>query len=191
MPWENTISKIDAVVGAVIGTIIAMNILFGSGFLLFESVRSYPTWQKGLCAVFFVWCVITEMWFILMTWGVIMKQEAPAALAVAMRQPLLPGVLRPIASLWWFFQFMMGLVWGIVLSVAEKDMPTWASAIVAVVISGFAYLTFGYLLLTITAFTKRHDLMVRVWGWRGRWAIAHGLIVLATKVLIAPHVDLK
>ena len=191
MPWENTRSKVDAVVGAVIGTIIAINIMLGSGFLLFESARSYPTWQKALCWAFFAWCLLTEIWFVLMAWGVIVKQEAPASVAVAMRQPRLPIPLRPIASLWWLFQFLMGVVWGMVLSIFEKDMPGWAWAIVAIFISGFAYLTFGYLLLAITTFTKKHDVMIRVWGWRGRWAIAHGLIVLATKVLIAPHVDLN
>jgi len=191
MTWDRTRSKIDAVVSAVVGSLIAINITMGSGAILFAFHQPYAMWQKALGVVFFVWCVLTEGWFLIMVWKTILRNEHPSAVALAMQQPRLPGVLRPVASLWWLFQFLMAVVWGMVLSMFEKDMPAWAWAIVAVFISGFAYLTFGYLLLSITAFTKRHDVMARVWGWRGRWAIAHGLIVLATKVLIAPHVDLK
>lgn len=191
MPWDTTRSKIDAVVSAVVGSLIAINITMGSGAVLFAFRQPYASWQKVLGVLFFVWCILTEGWFLIMVWKTILRQEHPSAVALAIQQPRLPVALRPVASLWWLFQFLMAVVWGMVLTIFEKDMPAWAWAIVAVFISGFAYLTFGYLLLTVTAFSKRQDLIARVWGWRGGWAIAHGAVVLATKVLIAPHVNLR
>ena len=191
MPLETTRSKIDATVSALVGSFIAINIMLGSGAILFASHQPDSPWQKVPGVLLIIWCVLTESWFLGMTWRTLLRRERPFAVALALQQPQLSLPLRPIASLWWLFQFLMAVGWGIVLSVYEKNLPYWAWGVVVISISGIAYLTFGYLLLAITAFTRRTAVIAKVWRWRGRWAISHGLIVLAAKTLIAPFVDLR
>lgn len=80
---------------------------------------------------------------------------------------------------------------GHVLRTFEKDLPNWTWAFIAIFISGFTYLTFQYLLLSITAFTKKSDILIKVWSWRTRWAIVHGFIILVIKVYVSPHIHLN
>jgi hypothetical protein len=162
----------------------------GSGNIFFVSHEHDNLWLQLLGITFFIWCILSEGWFLITVWKTILRQEHPSAVVLSLQQPRLPIVLRPIASLWWLFQFLMAVVWGMVLSILEKDMPSWAWGIMSIIISGFTYLTFNYLLLAVTAFTKKRNVITTVWKWRGWWAIAHGLIIVLTKILIAPHVDL-
>lgn len=187
MYWKKLTSKADSIVSAVVGTLIALNLIMGSGFLLFDSVQKRPLWLLILCGVFFLWCLFTEIWFIINMWFVVVRRQTPVSVALAMRQPTVPAPLRIPLSIWWGFQLLMAIAWGLVLTVYEKEMPNYVGLIIAFVSGGFAYLSFGYLLLAITTYTKRIDVVTKVWEWRGRWAFAHGFIIATAKYLLAPH----
>ena len=181
---EETKLKINALISSSIGTYIALNIIAGSGFWVFESAQAFSIWQQILLAVFFLWSITTELWFIIMSWKIFFEKKELFAITLAMQQPRIPVLFRPLLSLWWIFHFLLALVWGLLLTFFLRDHSLFTNLIIAVITSGFAYLTFGYFLLAITVFTRRYDLMTTVWFWRTRWAIAHGLIVLTTKLLI-------
>ena len=133
--------------------------------------------------LFFLWCLVTEIWFLNTTWHVVLNGYRPYPVEIALRQPRLPALLRPISTLWWSYHFLMALAWGIALCVYERQMPIAVVGIVAVATSILSYLCFGYLLLAVTALTKKETVIRRLWGWRGRWAAAHGVMVLAIKSL--------
>lgn len=190
MSWENTKSKIDSVLSASVGNLIALNILMGSGFLLFDSARNYPLILKAICAIFFLWCVVTELWFVVTSWRVVFRHHNFFAVALAMQQPQVPMLIRPPLALWWGFQLLLALVWGIVITILEKDIPVYANIILVGSISAFAYITFGYFLLVVSVFTKRKDVITKIWGWRTRWAFVHALVIILTRVFISPIVEL-
>jgi hypothetical protein len=91
--------------------------------------------------------------------------------------------LRPLAAIWWGYHSLLVLVWGIVLSVFERQMPVTAVCLVALLVIVLGRSTFGYLLLAVTAFTKKQALLYRLWEWRGRWGLAHGALVAAARLV--------
>jgi hypothetical protein len=175
-------SRMDAFMGAMIGSLMAVAIVMGATLLLGEASFA-PAWQGIAAGLFFLWCVVAEGWFLLTTWHVVLNKYVPYAVAIALFQPRMPVLLRPIAALWWGYQSPLALVWGIVLCVFERAMPTAVACLVAIVTAAFSSVTFGYLLLAVTAFTKEPATIVRIWNWRGRWALAHGVIAFAAKLV--------
>jgi hypothetical protein len=188
-PWRNTI---DALVTTMIGSLLGMNIVMGSGALLLTIIDGqYSVWLIALGVTFFAWCLVTEVWVGITLWSRFLTHQHPFAVAVAMRQPLMPVLVRPLSSLWWFFHFAQVLVWGIVLTIAEKDMPFIGTLAVAGATTALSYPAFVYLMLAITAWTKDQQQVARIWRWRGPWAIAHGMIVVGARYFLAPHVNIN
>jgi hypothetical protein len=179
--WTEFRAQFDAIISAVVGSIAAVGIVTGSA-LLFQSVWAGPNWQQSLAALFFLWCLVTEFWFLIATWRAIVSGEEPWAVVVAEQQPRLWPVLRPVAGLWWVYHFSLALVWGILLSAAGQ-VPISVKPLVILVVAALSYLTFVYVLLAVTVFTKNTEVLARVWNWRGRWALVHGALVLATELV--------
>jgi hypothetical protein len=179
--WIEFRAQLDGIISAVVGSIAAIGIVTGSVFL-FQSAWAGPGWQRSLAALFFLWCLITEFWFLFGTWRAIGNGEEPWAVVVAVQQPRLWPLLRPVASLWWVYHFSLALVWGILLSVAGQ-IPLAVKPLVVLVVTALSYLTFVYVLLAATAFTRNTNVIGRVWNWRGRWALVHGALVLLAEVV--------
>jgi hypothetical protein len=115
--------QLDGIISAIVGSVEAILIATGSAFL-FQSVWRGPAWQQPLGALFFVWCLVTECWFLIGTWRAIVSGPEPWAVVVAVQQPRLWLPFRPLAGLWWVYHFSLALVWGILLSVAGQIPPS-------------------------------------------------------------------
>lgn len=189
MSLKTTTQKIDSTVGILIGNFAELGIIFGSANILTAARHAYPIWMQTLGVLFFIWCLVTGLWFMVTSLKILLrKQSNHASLSIALLQPKIPSVLRLPLSLWWLFHFLMTLIWGIVLTIYDQGISLLLSLMIAGITSGLTYLTFGYLLLTVTVFIKNQEIILRLWKRRSLWALTHGLIIIAVKLLTATHI---
>ncbi len=171
----DTSQAIDSALGALLGTVMSMFILLGMLFPTYEALK-YSQFGYGL--LFFslgaIAALILNGWFVYSTWSSILRNRHPLALAVSLSQPKWFFLFRPFVSLWWFFHLILASGWTVALSIMLtyelEDPPLWSYAAVAVAGWGFAYLSYGFLLLALTNFSKRQELVLRAWGFRKYWA---------------------
>lgn len=176
--------KVDSCISVFVGSFMSLGILFGAASVVFAAFDgSYGAWMRALAILFGAWCLAVEGWYLVTSWCAVARNLHPVAIAIALQQPRLPPILRPIAMIWWSFKFLMGLVWSCILTIMEKDFSTIGVIALGVITSGFAYLTYGYALLAITSLSKNPSILSRVWRWRARWAWAHLVAVLAVEYL--------
>lgn len=173
--------RFDRVSEIFIAAFIALSLLAGATFLL-SYVRLAPAWPAFASVAFFLWCATTEMWFLFSTWHVVSNGYEPYFVAVALRQPTLPVVLRPLIALWWGYQSLLALVWGMCAGIAAQQLPLIAGIALALITIALSRATFGFALLAMSAFTKEPVRIMRLWSWRDWWAVASGIIVALAKL---------
>jgi hypothetical protein len=186
--WAEVGNRVEAFAGAFIGSFIA--VLLGVGTAQFlNAVWEGPIWQTIAAGLLFGWCLVTEFWFLCTTWDVVLHEPAPCAVAIALRQPTLPVPVRPVMAIWWGFHSLLALTFGISIIMIGflfgPQMPIGVVLLLGLITSAFAGVTFDYVLLAVTAFTREPAFVQKLWCWRGRWALAHGIVVLAAQVVAA------
>ncbi|QDU54579.1 hypothetical protein [Aeoliella mucimassa] len=114
----------------------------------------------------------------------IVRPTLPVALATALRQPDWPRLLRPLIALWWIQQFILGTVFSIAL-IEGNPQASLGELVILMVLSGaFTYAAYGFLLLTVTCYTKTPELIAKLWHWRTRWAFGHAVLVVVVHLAI-------
>ena len=167
----------------LIGIFTAMALIFGASACVYESFRRMGLVARILSCVFLAWTLATELSYVITMFSTISKGIFPTALAVGMNIPRVPIIVRPILAVWWLFHFLMVTVWSVVLNVSAHDIHFDYVVLVAAVTSGMTYLTYGYVVLCVTTFTRSRKTVERLWHWRGRWSLAHGLVVIGSRLL--------
>jgi hypothetical protein len=163
--------KIDSFFGMILAC--AMGTGFLTMFLIQITDTSFhrPAWEMDCFYAGFLWTLVADGWLMVMTVHGVVKGRQPLAPLIAVSQPLLPGVFRPLVALWWLLHMVFACVIAVAvsLSISHKE---WPEIIVTILISGGAsYLAFSYLLLVVTAISRNLDAVLWLWKFRTRWAL--------------------
>jgi hypothetical protein len=65
-----------------------------------SAIWTAPAWQIIAGLLIFFWSITTELWFLIAMWHVVANRRKPYPVGIALGQPRLPALLRPIAALW-------------------------------------------------------------------------------------------
>ena len=187
--WTRNRKAVEDTVCAFFGALLAVGVIIVSGLVVGAS-RNGTAWEIAGAWLVCLFCLASEGWFLVTAycevrryWQAIDAHPPLFAVAIALQQPRLPYLLRPLAGLWWIFHFWMGMVLAIVPLVAERRMPLGQVVVFGLFATAFAYLAFVYLLLFVTVFTRRPRLIRWIWRWRGPWAVVHGVFAVGTHVV--------
>ena len=161
----------------IIGGGFAMVCVFGA----FQAVWTVNPFGWIGAAVIFTGGLIS-LWQVVATIVAMIRPRLPTALQVALMQPAWPAGLRVPIALWWLVHLCIGALFAIMF-LEEKPPDVFFVVFSSLMSIVFNYAAYGFLMLAVTCFTKRADLMTRVWGWRAYWSALHGIVVLATGVV--------
>jgi len=112
-------------------------------------------------------CLMEGMYIVLILTARSAAGIIPPIPEVAMRQPRLPKILRPVAAAFWLghFLFIIALIY--VLRESTGASISWLAWLgVYGLASLFDFLAYGYLLLFVTAFTKNNAAIKSLWQHR-------------------------
>ncbi len=86
---------------------------------------------------------------------------------VAVRQPRLPKVFRPIVATLWLGHFLLIIALVFVLRESTETSMSWVTCLGVYFLAAlFDFLAYGYLLLFVTAFAKNEAAINRLWRHR-------------------------
>jgi hypothetical protein len=125
---------------------------------------------------------VVSFWQVAATIAAMVRPKLPTALQVALMQPTWPAALRPLVALWWLLHLTIGAIFAIAI-LEEKPPDVFFVVFSSLMSMAFTYAAYGFLMLAVTCFTKRPDVIMRVWGWRVYWSAVHGIIVLVAGVV--------
>jgi hypothetical protein len=112
-------------------------------------------------------CLMEGMYVVLILTTRRVAGILPSIREVAMRQPRLPKIFRPIAAIFWLSHFLFIIALIYVLREATGAFTSWQAWLgVYFLASLFDFLAYGYLLLFVTAFTKSSALIKNLWQHR-------------------------
>ena len=169
-------SKIDSAYGAVIASFISISVFMGS-LIPWLMTGPYSPEGNALWIIALIWAILSEGWLIITALVSLIRMKHPIGLTIAVLQPKVPILIRPLLSLWWFLHALIGVIFGITLMVINIHAPWYGHALLIVTSGGIAYMAYVYIMLSVTAFTKSPAILAKVWNLRSWWG---GLACLIT-----------
>jgi hypothetical protein len=166
------------------GLLMSSGFLGGAAFGV-ELLYMHPSLAGFAVAPVAALCLLLAVWHIWASMAAIMDAlngGLPAPLRVALMQPSWPRWGRWFPALWWLFNFGLGTALA-VLTMIPAPPNVGFLLLLAFLCTCFSYAAFGFLLLAITCYTHNPAHITRVWGWRRKVSLGHGLAVLAAGLL--------
>jgi hypothetical protein len=153
--------------GRLLGATLAVAIILGCVLQIEDIQKLSLTLQIVSWAVIALICPMELMYVFLFFTTKSPDNTIATIPAVAMRQPRLPKPLRPVVAVFWLvhFFFIIALIYGLhESSGAHSSLAGWVGIYFLALL--FHFLAFGYLLLTVTAFTKDAEIIAKLWKRR-------------------------
>lgn len=170
---------VEGVTGRILGAALAVSAVLVC-FLQIEEFRKLgPIAQIAPWLLVVVVCLMEGMYVVLILTTKSANTVIPPFPEVAMRQPQLPKVLRPIAAVFWLahFLFIVALIY--VLRESTAAPSSWLVWLgVYFVASLLDFLAYGYVLLFVTAFTKNSASVKGL--WQHRFGVSQVIAILST-----------
>ncbi len=164
---EHILETVEGIAGRVLGAALAVSAILIC-FLQIDEIQ-----KLGLSGQIASWllvvsiCLLEGMYVVLILNTRSVTGRIPPMPEVAMRQPNLPKVLRPIAATFWLghFLFIIALIY--VLRESTGASISWVAWLGVYCLAAlFDFLAYGYLLLFVTAFTKNGAAINSLWRHR-------------------------
>ncbi|MBA3480705.1 MAG: hypothetical protein H0T51_02715 [Pirellulales bacterium] len=153
-----------------------------------------------LCLVFVTWVVsaeellwspvaiaacfgaLTSLGQVVVTIAAMVRPRLPTAIQVALMQPHWPAGVRWIFATWWLIHLLGGAA--LAINIVEAGIPDLFFIVFAFTFSmAFSYAAYGFLMLAVTCYTRRADVITRVWSWRVICSYIHGLAILTLGIV--------
>ena len=159
---------LEGIAGRLLGMALAVAVVLVC-ILQIEDIQKLSLMNQILSwlAVVLI-CLMESMYVILLVTTSSADAVIPPITEVAMRQPRLPKLLRPVVAAFWLahFLFLIALIY---ILHEEAGTPSsligWAGIYFWNFL--FDFLAYGYLLLIVTAFTKDAKIISNLWKHRG------------------------
>lgn len=165
--------KADGIAGLVMGSVVAMSFFLAVVMLTFQAVADPPgAVPPGKLAVYvavLVLASLAEWWFIVTAIFSMLRKRHPLVLTVAVLQPRLPPLLRPVMTLWWTGHALVCLLFGVTILFATPMLAWHGHLLITVLTGAFAHMTYVFVLLAVSAMTKSPTALARAWKLRMWW----------------------
>ncbi len=166
-------SKIDEYLGILIGSLVSMTVLVWCIVVAFGSLWDIhsldPFWWKALLIFFLILSSVTDGWFLIKSLILLIRRRHPLGISIAVLQPMVPFIFRPVISLWWLLHALIGLSLGIGIIVLNMHAPWYGHLLLTILTGAGAYMVYVFVLLSVTAFTKSPSILVKTLHLRAWW----------------------
>jgi len=176
------LESIEGIAGRVLGAALAVCVMLVCLLQMDEIQKLNLLGQVGLCLLILFVCAMEVMYLLLILTTRGVEVGIPPISEVAISQPMLPKVLRPVAGVFWLvhFLFIIGLIY-ILHESFGTSASWWVWLGVYLLLSLFDFLAYGYLLLFVTAFTRNRVIINGL--WQHRFGVSQVIAVLS---ILAP-----
>lgn len=173
---KQILETIEGIAGRILGAALAVSAILVC-FLQIDEIQKLNLFGQIASWLLVVLVCLMETMYVLL---ILTTSNADAVISpipeVAMRQPRLPKLLRPIAAVFWLAHFLF------IIALIYISHESWGTSSSWAVWSGeyflaflFDFLAFGYLLFAVTSFTKEAKIISNLWKHR---ALISSLIAL-------------
>jgi hypothetical protein len=176
---KQTLEAVEGIAGRILGAALAVGAVLICFLQIDEIQKLSLADQIASWLLVVLICLMEGMYVVLILTTRTAAGIIPPMSEVAMRQPRMPKLLRPIAAIFWLghFLFIIGLIYILRQSTgASISWLAWSG--VYCLASLFDFLAYGYLLLFVTAFTK-NDAPIKVL-WQRRFWVSQIIAILST-----------
>jgi hypothetical protein len=163
-------------------SLLTLFLIGGVGLAALMEAHSWQVWT-GYVAIACMWFWLSWSALIQM-WAVTLREGRPVAVAAALRQPIRPWILRPLAAAWWLAHFACGSFITIIVlapaSSTQHHAPPTPALTILFLATVFGYANHGFLMLLVTSVTRSPKVILEVWHYR--WLVDIGLGIVAVIV---------
>jgi len=108
-----------------------------------------------------------------------LEDLTPLPVVMALQYPRLPGFLRWIASLWWFFHFFLGIFFAFLSGYFNRPETFYDKITIGMMVFGFSYAANGFLLIALCGFGAGLKTIHTIWRYRIGLDLLNGILQLA------------
>ena len=164
---KQVLEAAEGIAGRILGAALAVSAVVICLLQIDEIQKLSLAWQIASWLLVVTICLMEGMYVVLILTTKSTAGKMPPIPEVAMRQPRLPRILRPIAAAFWLGHFLFIIALMYVLRESTGISLSWLAWLgVHCLAFLFDFLAYGYLLLFVTAFTKNSIPIKNLWQYR-------------------------